>query len=439
MINIQNNLEQNDKEIFDLVKLEEQRQQTTLSMIPSENYTSLAVREALGSVLVHKYSEGQVGKRYYEGNEYIDQIEQIAKDRASSLFKLPINWRVNVQAHSGSLANLAVLTGLLNPSDRVMSMYLPDGGHLSHGWKLENGTPISFASRIFDINLYRVDKQTEVFDYDAIEKQAIEFEPQLIIAGGTSYPQLIDHERMAAIAHKVGGYYLADIAHESGLIAAGVNPSPIGIADVVTMTTHKTIRGPKGALILGKMELMSKIDSAVFPGLQGGPFNNNIAGIAVCLKEAQSDEFKNYANQVIVNAKYLARLLGDFGYSIVSGGTAKHLVLINLINQNITGKVAARALAYGGIICNKNTIPFETKSPFNPSGIRMGTPTITTRGMKEEQIKLIASFIHTILQDIKNVDTQEMNFDEINKLLSENSTIQQIKNEVKNLCAQFPL
>jgi glycine hydroxymethyltransferase len=436
---IQNNLLTNDQEIFDLIEKEHARQKTTLSMIPSENYTSKAVREALGSVLVHKYSEGQIGKRYYEGNQYIDQIETLAKERAAQAFNLPEDWRVNVQAVSGSIANFAVITALLEPGEKIMSMYLPDGGHLSHGWKLSNGTPISFSSKIFDVFLYKVDKETEVFDYDLLEKQAREFKPKLIITGGTAYPQQIDYKRMAKIAHDVNAYYLADIAHESGLVAAGANDSPVGIADVVTMTTHKTIRGPKGALILTHKNLIDKINSSVFPGLQGGPFNNNIAGIAVSLKESLTDEFKAYANQVVTNAKLLASILKDKGYHVVSGGTAKHLVLINLADKGIYGRNASRALAYAGIVCNRNTVPYETNSPMNPSGIRLGTPAITTRGMAEEEITVIAEWVDQVIKEVESLDLGKKTLDEADEILKGNQLFSTIKSKVENLCNKFPL
>ena len=436
---INNNLQINDKEIADLIQNEFVRQSTTLSMIPSENYTSKAVREALGSVLVHKYSEGQIGKRYYEGNENIDAIEGLAKSRAAEVFKLPEDWRVNVQAVSGSIANFAIITALLEPGDKIMSMYLPDGGHLSHGWKTPSGVPISFSSKIYDVHLYKVDPETEIFNYDDIEKQLKEFKPKLLIAGGTAYPQEIDHKRMAQIAHDNNAYYLADIAHESGLVAAGVNTSPIGLADVVMMTTQKTIRGPKGSIILTHKNLIDKIDSAIFPGLQGGPFNNNIAGIAVCLKEAQTDEFKEYARQTVTNAKYLSQLLKDKGYHLVSGGTAKHLLLINLFDKDIEGRVASRALDYAGIVCNKNTVPGEKRSPMNPSGIRLGTPTITTRGMKETEMVMIAEWVDRIMKHITELGISGKKFEEVDVMLSHDELLKSIKVQVEDLCTKFPL
>lgn len=396
-------LKQIDPIISTLINSEVERQRSQLRMIPSENYVSEAVLQALGSPLVNKYSEGQVGKRYYQGNQFIDKIEKTAKDRALKLFNLdPKSWSVNVQAVTGSIANLAVYSALLKPNDKIMGMHLYDGGHLSHGWKLPNGKPVSFTSRIFDTCYYHVDPTTRIFDYKIIAKTAKEEKPKIIISGGTAYPREINHKKMAIITKTVGAYYLADIAHEAGLVAAKVNQSPFPHADVVTMTTRKTLRGPIGALIFSKKNLAKDIDQAVFPGLQGGPQNHSIAAIAVSLHEAMQPQFKNYAKQVIKNAAALAQELIRHGYDLVSGGTDKHLLLIDLRNKNITGTQAATTLELANIILNKNTVPQESGKPWNPSGIRLGTPAITTRGMKEKEMKQIANMIHQVLLNIKN-------------------------------------
>lgn len=419
------------------------RQLNTLDLIPSENFTSKEVREAVGSVFMHKYSEGYPNARYYEGNEFIDQLELLTIEMVKKVFSLPADWGANVQPLGGSNANLGVYNALLNPGDKILSMYLPDGGHLSHGWSytstkdrteedkkalesdtayLGGKTKISIVSKIFDVTQYKVNKETNLFDYDAIEKLATELKPKLIITGGTAYPREIDYKRMKLIADKVGAYYMADVAHEAGLIAAGVLTTPIGIADIVTFTTHKTLRGPKGAVIVAKDSLINQINKAIMPGMQGGPHNGTIAGICQSLFEADTQEFKDYAAQIIKNAKALEVELKSLGYDLVSGGTDKHLLLIDLRNKNISGKDAAQSLAKAGIISNMNTIPFETGSPLNPSGLRIGTPTLTTRGMKEEEMKTVAQLINRVLSN---------HIDAIN--------IQQVKSEVEEICKKFPL
>jgi len=347
---------------------------------------------------MNKYSEGYPGKRYYQGNQHIDAIESLARTRALSLFNLdPDTWHINVQAVTGSYANLAVLTGLLELGDSILGMSLYDGGHLSHGWKLPEGKPISLTSRLFDSHFYHVDPKTQVFDYDAVAKRASKVKPKILISGGTAYPREIDHARMREIADSVGAYYLADIAHEAGLVAAGVNSSPFPHAHIVTMTTRKTLRGPIGAMIFCHSDLAKRIDFAVFPGLQGGPQNHSIAGICTALHEASLPEFKVYSEQVINNAQALATELIKLGFDLVSGGTDKHLVLIDLRNKNISGKDAALQLEKVGIIANKNTIPGETGKPWDPSGLRIGTPAMTTKGWKENDFRQLAHKINSTL------------------------------------------
>lgn len=398
------NLQQTDPEIFNLIKAEDERQHDELEMIPSENFVSDAVKEAVGSVLMNKYSEGQPFKRYYQGNRIIDQIESLVEKRALQAFGLAESeWHVNVQPATGSIANLAVYTALLNPGDRILAMSLYDGGHLSHGWKLpDTGKPISFTARIFDTHFYSVDPETKVFDYDNIQSVAESVKPQILISGGTAYPRQIDHQRMREIADSVGALYMADIAHEAGLVAAGVNNSPFPYAHVVTMTTRKTLRGPIGAMIFASKKLLGdevaeKIDFAVFPSLQGGPQNHSIAGIGVALHEAMTPEFKVYAAQTVKNAQTLAAELVKAGFDVVSGGTDKHLLLVDLRSRGWNGKDAAIALEKVGIIANKNTVPGETGKPWNPSGLRLGTPALTTRGMKESDMIEIATKISAVL------------------------------------------
>ncbi|MCA9398033.1 serine hydroxymethyltransferase, partial [candidate division WWE3 bacterium] len=412
------------------------------------NYVSKAVLESVGSVLMNKYSEGQPGKRYYQGNEFIDQVESLAKQRALEAFELdPEEWDVNVQAVTGSIANLAVLSALLDPGEKIMSMFLYDGGHLSHGWQLPDGKKVSFSSRIFDVSYYHVDKESERFDYNQIEQQAREVKPKLIVSGGTAYPPEIDYERMAHIAHEVGAVYLADIAHEAGLVAAGVNSSPFAYADIVTMTTRKTLRGPVGALIFSRREDMENkhskkgyneiINRAVFPGLQGGPMNHSIAGIATALAEANTDEFRSYAQQVVMNAKFLASELDGFGFHVVSGGTEKHLVLLDLQNKNTRGRNLAMALEEANIITNANTHPNEQGSPFYPSGLRLGTPAVTSRGMKEPEMEKIAYWIQQVMELISGTSLKLGEFSqELESIKPELHTIAQ---EVESLTAQYPV
>jgi glycine hydroxymethyltransferase len=438
------NMQKKD-EILELIKKEEDRQQSTLMLIPSENYTYPEVREAVGSVLMHKYAEGQPNKRYYQGNEIVDQIELLCKERALQAFKLdPKKYHANVQSHSGSIANLAVYNALLEPGDKIMSMFLPDGGHLSHGWELP-GKKISFTSKIFDFQFYSVNAKTRVFDYKKIEKQAMLFKPKLIISGGTAYPREIDHKKLSGIAKKVGAYYLADVAHEAGLIAGGANSSPFLYADVVTMTTQKTLRGPRGAIIICKKELGEQVDFALFPGIQGGPHINTISGIAIALEKTKTKEFKNYAKQTVKNAKVLAKELMEAGLDVVSGGTDKHLVLVDLRKSGTNGWIVGNALEVAGIVANRNTVPLETASPYYPSGLRLGTPAITVRGMKEKEVQQIAQWIIQIIDHVKDFKLPSdpkarATFTKAYKeKIAKDKTLLKIGEEVRELCKKFAI
>ncbi len=391
------NLEKSDKEIARLIAAETKRQQETLDLIPSENIVSPAVREALGSELTNKYSEGYPGKRYYAGNGIVDEIELLAQERARAVFHLSKNWHVNVQPYSGSPANLAVYTALLNLGDKIMGMSLPFGGHLTHGWKA------SVTGKFWTSAQYGVGRDGYI-DYEEVRKLAEKEKPKIIVAGATAYPRVIDFEKFAGIAHAVGAYFMTDVAHIAGLIAAGAHPSPFPYADVVTTTTHKTLRGPRGAIIFvnkeskiaaeKKIDIAKEIDRAVFPGLQGGPHDNQTAAIAVCLGEAMKPAFKKYGRQIVKNAKTLAGWLTKLGFILVSGGTDTHLMLIDLTSMGISGREAQDRLEAIGIIVNRNTIPYDARSPFDPSGIRIGTPSVTTRGMKEKEMKEIAGLIN---------------------------------------------
>ncbi len=440
-----------DQEVAAIIKNEENKQQFKLSMIPSENFFSKSVRQAVGSVFMHKYAEGNIGKRYYEGNQFVDELEGLAINRAKKVFNLPADWSVNVQALAGSNANLAVYLTLLNVGDTIMGMYLPDGGHLSHGWSYEpkvvqdpeslvylgGSRKVNITSRIFKTVQYKTNPNTQQFNYDEIERIATEHKPKLIITGGTAYPREIDYARMKQIAEKVGAYYLADIAHEAGLIAAGVNKSPVGVADLVTMTTHKTLRAGRGALILANEETIKKINRSVLPGLQGGPFNHSIAGICVGLGEALQPEFKEYASQTVKNAQFLCSELQKFGFKIVSDGTDKHLILIDLTNKPLLGKKFARALDYAGIIANMNTMPQEKKSPANPSALRLGTPWVTTRGMKESEMTLISGWINSVMETCSV--WKDLPFIDFEEKVKSSSEIAAIANQVQELCMKFPL
>ena len=367
-------LRRTDPEIYQLIKSEERYEIDSIRLIPSENYASKAVLEASGSILQNKYSEGYPGRRYYEGQRYIDQIETLAIERAKKLFGVE---HANVQPYSGSPANLAVYSGLLKPGEIIMGLTLPHGGHLTHGWDA------SITSKFWKSIPYGVDRETHRIDYDVVRDLARKERPRIIVAGATAYPRLIDFKAFGEIAKEVGAYFLADIAHIAGLIAAGAHPSPVPYADVITTTTHKTLRGPRGAMIMCTNAVAADIDRAVFPGLQGGPHNQTTAAIGVALKEAATPEFKRYAHQIVRNAKALAEELLARGFSLVSGGTDNHLILIDLTNKKVTGKKAATALEKAGIVCNSNTVPYDPRKPFSPSGIRLGTPAVTSRGMGE--------------------------------------------------------
>lgn len=394
-------LRKEDKLVAGLILKERKRQANTIDLIPSENIVSGAVREALGSELTNKYSEGYPKKRYYGGNEVVDEIELLAQERAKKVFRLGQNWHVNVQAYSGSPANMAVYVGLLNPGDKIMGMSLPFGGHLTHGWK------VSASGKFYTSVQYTVNYEG-LLDFDEIRTMAKKEKPKLIIAGATAYPRIIDFEKFATIAREVNAYLMVDMAHIAGLVAAGAHPSPFPYADVVTTTTHKTLRGPRGALIFSrndkyltagekKISLSEAIDKAVFPGLQGGPHDNQTAAIAVCLGEALRPAFKKYGHQIVKNAKALARELKKLGFQLVSGGTDNHLMLIDLTNIGISGREGQDKLEQAGIIVNRNTIPYDTRSPFDPSGIRLGTPAVTTRGMKEKDMAVLAEAIYQAL------------------------------------------
>jgi glycine hydroxymethyltransferase len=402
--------------IFELIKKEEKRQQETLMMIPSENYASAAVREALGSFLTHKYAEGYPGRRYYQGNKIIDEIEDLAVERAKKLFGVT---HANVQPYSGSPANMAVYFTLANPGDTIMGMDLRAGGHLTHG------APVSFSGKFFKVVSYGVDKKGWL-DYKEIENLAKKHRPKLIWCGATAYPRFFDWKKFTEIAEKIDAWLVADIAHYAGLIAGGAYLSPVPFVDVVTTTTHKTLRGPRGAIIMVTQrglkkdpQLGQKIDRWVFPGIQGGPHENNIAGIAVALGEATKPSFRKYARQVVKNAKTLARELKKYDFNLVTGGTDNHLILIDLRNKGIGGKEAAVILEEAGIVVNANSIPNDPSPPLKPSGIRLGTPALTTRGMKEKEMKLIASWIHQIL----NLKFKK----------------EKVGKEVRDLCKKFPI
>ncbi|MFH1088683.1 MAG: serine hydroxymethyltransferase [Patescibacteria group bacterium] len=376
--------------IIKLINQESKRQQDTISLIASENYASKEIREAVGSVLMNKYAEGYPGKRYYGGNGVIDQIELEAIQTAKELFGTE---HANVQSYSGTPANLAVYAALLQPGDTVLAMGLPHGGHLSHGHNL------SLSGQVYKFTHYGVDPETGLLDYDEILKLARIFKPKLIVCGATAYPREINFARFAEIAKEVGAYCMADISHIAGLVATGLHPSPVDCCDVVTTTTHKTLRGPRGAIILCKKELAEKIDKAVFPGLQGGPHENTIAAIALCLESAKLPEFKTYIQQVVSNAKTLADVLAKNGLTICTGGTDNHLVLVDLRSIKLTGKEAETVLEQCGIIVNKNMIPNDPRKPLDPSGIRLGTPAMTTRGMKEKDIEELTNLIANLLKN----------------------------------------
>lgn len=380
-------LRESDPEVAALIAGEERRQFDTIRLIPSENYVSRAVLEATGSVFTNKYSEGYAGKRYYEGQQFVDPLETLAIERAKALFGAE---HANVQPYSGSPANLAVYLAFLKPGETVMGMALPHGGHLTHGWN------VSITGKFFHSVQYGVNPETGRLDYDEVRAIALRERPKLLIAGATAYPRIIDWAAMRAIADEVGARFLVDMAHISGLVAGGAHPSPIPHAHVVTTTTHKSLRGPRGAMFLCKEEVAKDMDRAVFPGLQGGPHNHTTAGIAVALKEAATPEFSAYAHQVVKNARALAEALSAAGFKLVSGGTDNHLILMDVTPRNVAGKPFAKALDRAGIECNYNTVPGDPRKPFDPSGVRLGTPAVTSRGMKEADMARIAGWIDQV-------------------------------------------
>ena len=379
-----------DKQVYEAIQEELNRQRNKLEMIASENIVSYAVMEAQGSVLTNKYAEGYPGKRYYGGCEFVDKVEQLAIDRATELFGAE---HVNVQPHSGSQANFAVYYGLLKPGDTMMGMNLTDGGHLSHG------SPVNISGNYFNVVPYGVRKEDELLDYEAMEKTAKEVRPKLIIGGTSAYSRIIDFERMAAIAHEVGALFMVDMAHFAGLVAGGEYPSPVPYADIVTTTTHKTLRGPRGGIIMCREKYAKAIDKAVFPGMQGGPLMHVIAAKAVAFGEDLTDDFKQYAKQIKKNEKVLSDELQKQGIRVVSGGTDTHVLLADMKAIGITGKVAQNVLDEIGITANRNTIPFETLSPFVTSGIRLGSPALTTRGLKEDDFKEVADIIAAVVKN----------------------------------------
>ncbi len=406
-------LEQYDAQIYELIRQEKARQSGSIRLIASENYVSKAVMLASGSCLTNKYAEGYPGKRYYEGQQVTDLIEMTAQERAKKLFKAD---HANVQPYSGSVANLAAYIALADIGDTIMGLALPHGGHLTHGWN------VSVTGKIFKSVQYGVDPKTGRFDYNQIEDLAKKHRPKIIISGATAYPRAIDFEAFGRIAKSVGAYLVSDIAHIAGLVVAGLHQSPVPYADVVSTTTHKTLRGPRGGMLLCKEEHATRVDKAVFPGLQGGPHMHTLTAIAVAMAEADTPEFIAYAKQIIKNAKALSEKLLEYGFNLMTGGTDNHLMLIDLRNKKIAGKTLAKALDRAGIETNYNTIPNDPAPPSNPSGLRIGTPAITTRGMKEEQARHIATLINTVVENINN-----------------ESVIEKVKRESLLLCSQFPV
>ncbi|MEH1126864.1 serine hydroxymethyltransferase [Micromonospora sp. CPCC 206061] len=404
-----------DPELAGLVEQEAQRQHDKLRMIASENYVSTAVLEASGTVLTNKYSEGYAGKRYYEGQQLIDPIETLAIERAKAVFGVD---HANVQPYSGSPANLAVYLAFLSPGDTVMGMALPMGGHLTHGWS------VSATGKWFNSVRYGVSRETGLVDFDEVRDLALKERPKVIFAGGTAIPRTIDFPRFAEIAREVGAVLAADIAHIAGLIAGGAHPSPVGYAEVITTTTHKTLRGPRGAMILSTAEHATAVDKAVFPGLQGGPHNHTTAAIAVALREASQPAFRVYAAQVVANAKALATALTERGFDLISGGTDNHLILADLTSKGIGGKPAAQALDRAGIELNYNTVPYDTRKPFDPSGIRLGTAALATRGLTEEHMPQVAAWMDDAV-------TAAIKDDE--------AALARIAGEVRDLVSAFPV
>ncbi len=412
MLKAMSNLKSADSQVFELIKKEETRQKEVLEMIPSENYTSAAVMEALGSVLTNKYSEGYPGKRYYGGCEFVDIAENLAIERAKKLFNCD---HVNVQPHSGSQANMAVYMSVLKPGDTVLGMNHSQRRHLTHG------SPVNFSGQLYNIAFYGVRKDNHRIDYDEVRGLAKQHSPKMIVVGASAYPRIIDFKAFREIADEVGAVVMADIAHIAGLVATGLHPSPVPYAEFVTTTTHKTLRGPRAGMIMCRADYAKAVDKQIFPGIQGGPLMHVIAAKAVAFKEALMPSFKEYQKQIVANAKTLASEIINKGYNLVSGGTDNHLMLVDLTKKDITGKEAEDALVKAGITVNKNTIPFETRSPFITSGIRVGTAAVTTRGMKEAEMRVIANFIDDAITNRTN-----------------ESKLASIKTDVRKLCEKFP-
>src|SRR6188768_2990933 len=405
-------LAERDPEIARLIREEEVRETVKLRLIPSENYVSRAVLEATGSVLTNKYSEGYAGKRYYEGQQIIDQVENLAVSRLKALFGVD---HVNVQPYSGSPANLSVYLAFCQPHDTIMGLGLPSGGHLTHG------SGVSITGKYFKSVGYNVRESDQRIDFAEVRKLALEHKPKILWCGTTAYPRTLDFAKFREIADEVGAKLCADIAHISGLVVGGAHPSPAGIADVITSTTHKTLRGPRGGIVMCKQEFAKDIDRAVFPGLQGGPHNHTTAGIAVAAKEAATPEFKQYAHNVVSNAKVLAEELKSLGFALVTGGTDNHLILIDLTPKNVTGKIAAQALDRAGICANYNAVPYDQRKPFDPSGLRLGTPAITSRGMGKAEMTKLAEWIDRVVASP-----------------ADEASLARVAGEVRELCEKFP-
>ena len=443
-MNLYEHIQNEDSEVFDAIQGEKKRQEDGLELIPSENYTSPAVMEAMGSILTNKYSEGYAGKRYYNGNEFIDNIERLAIERAKKLFGVP---SVNVQPYSGSPANLAVYLATCAPGDTVMGFALPDGGHLTHGWKVS-------ATGIFYNSIpYHVREDGHV-DIDEVRALAREHKPKLLWAGATAYEKIFDWAAFAEIADEVGAYFATDIAHIAGLVVAGAHPSPVPHAHIVTTTTHKTLRGPRGGMIMVTQrglskdaELAQKVDKAVFPGLQGGPHDHQTAAIAIALKEASTDEFKKYGQQIVANAKALAQSLQKNGVELVGGGTENHLLRLNLVPLLGPGGgvFVSDAMEVAGMTANKNTIPKDPSSPFYPSGVRLGTPALTTRGMKEGEMDKVGGWIARVIAEVKThrlpTDAKERSayLKKFQSEIAANQALKKIREEIKAFCKDFPL
>ena len=400
-----------DHQVLDIINEEINRQEYNIELIASENFTSIAVMEAMGSPLTNKYAEGYPHKRYYGGCEVVDKVEDLARERLKKLFNAE---HANVQPHSGSQANMGVYFAVLNPGDTVLGMNLSHGGHLTHG------SPVNFSGKLFKFVSYGVDESTETIDYEEVRRLALEHKPRMIVAGASAYPRIIDFKKFKDIAEEVGAYFMVDMAHIAGLVAAGVHPSPIPYADFVTTTTHKTLRGPRGGAILCKEKYAKDIDKTIFPGMQGGPLMHVIAAKAVCFEEALQENYKEYMHAVVNNSRVLGEELQRYGFKLVSGGTDNHLILVDLSNKNITGKDAEKLLDSVGITVNKNTVPFEKLSPFVTSGIRIGTPAVTTRGFNEEDMKEVASLINYVIENRE-------------------SDLSSVRSKVVEMCKKYPL